>query len=188
MGLTENTLIFFTSDNGPEDYHIGNASNSGMGTPGVLRGRKRSLYEGGIRMPCIAYWPGHVPAGRVDKTSVIAAVDWLPTVCNLTGVDVPDIRPDGQDISDILRGKARARNQPLYWEWRYGVINKAFRPPPLAIRDDDWKLYANEDGSGVELYKLSGDPEERTNMAEQNPEVVARLLPKLQAWKENLPR
>jgi len=188
LNLTDNTLIFFTSDNGPEDYHIGNVRNSGMGATGRFRGRKRSLYEGGIRMPCIAHWPGQVPAGRVDKTSVLSAVDWLATVCGLAGVKAPDIRPDGEDVSDILRGKARARRRPLFWEWRGGVVgNQDYRPPRLAIRDGDWKLFAQADGTGVELYDIPRDPEERTNVAERNPDVAARLLLKLTAWKKTLP-
>jgi len=189
MKLSDNTLIFFTSDNGPEDYHIGNVRNSGMGATGPFRGRKRSLYEGGIRMPCIARWPGVVPAGHVDKTSVVAAVDWLPTICRLAGVQVPDIEPDGEDVSDILRGTSRPRQRPLFWEWRGGVVgNRAYLPPGLAIRDGDWKLFARPDGSRVELYNIPEDLGERSNMGEQHPEVVARLLPELLQWKKTLPR
>jgi len=189
LKLTSNTLVFMTSDNGPEDYHIGNMRNSGMGSVGVLRGRKRSLYEGGVRMPCIARWPGVVPAGKVNKTSVIGAVDWLPTVCSIAGVQTPDIKPDGEDVSDILRGKPRPRTGPLFWEWRAGVVgNKAYRPPALAIRDGKWKLHANPDGSRKELYDIPKDPEERTNLATKNPKIVARLLAKLLAWKKALPK
>ena len=192
LKLTDNTLVFFTSDNGPEDYHIGNVRNSGMGSPGRFRGRKRSLYEGGVRMPCIARWPGRVPAGKVDKTSVIAAVDWLPTVCGLAGVKLPDIKPDGEDISDVLQGKGignkRARKKPLFWEWRGGIAgNQEYRPPTLAIRDGDWKLFANADGGRKELYNIPKDPEERHNVAGRKPDVTARLLPKLLAWKKTLP-
>jgi N-acetylgalactosamine-6-sulfatase len=188
LKLTKNTLVFMTSDNGPEDYHIRNVRNSGMGSVGVLRGRKRSLYEGGIRMPCIARWPGVVPAGRVDKTSVLGAVDWLPTVCGIAGLPTPDVKPDGEDISDILRGKSRPRKQPLFWEWRAGVHgNQAYKPPGLAIRDEDWKLFAQPDGGGAELYNIPKDPEEKTNLARQRPDVVRRLLTKLLAWKKTLP-
>lgn len=188
MKIADHTLIFFTSDNGPEDYHIGNVRNSGMGSTGRLRGRKRSLYEGGIRMPCIARWPDHIPAGAVDKTSVMAAVDWLPTVCALAGIPTPDIKPDGEDVSDILKGTPRARRRPLFWEWRGRVHgNKAFTPPGLAIRDGDWKLFAEPDGSRKELYHIPKDPEERNNVAEQNPIIVSRLLQQLSEWKETLP-
>ena len=188
MNISGNTLIFFTSDNGPEDYHIGNVKNSGMGATGVLRGRKRSLYEGGIRMPCIARWPGNVPAGRIDSTSVIGAVDWLPTVCRIAGVEMPDIKPDGIDISNILRGTAEDRQKPLFWDWRSGVVgNKAYLPPGLAIRDGDWKLFAKPDGSEVELYNIPNDPAEKNNVADRNPNIVAKLLPKLLQWRKTLP-
>jgi arylsulfatase A-like enzyme len=189
MKLTDNTLVFMTSDNGPEDYHIGNVRHSGMGSTGILRGRKRSLYEGGVRMPCIARWPGVVPAGKVDKTSVMGAVDWLPTVCGIAGIKTPDIKPDGEDISDILKGKPRARRSPLFWEWRARVHgNQAYSPPALAIRDGKWKLYANPDSSRKELYDIPNDPEERTNLATRNPDVVASLLPKLLEWRKTLPK
>ena len=89
LGLANNTLVVFSSDNGPEDIHIRNANHSAMGSPGPFRGRKRSLYEGGVRMPFIVRWPGHVPAGRIDDESVVAGVDFLPTICKLAGVAVP---------------------------------------------------------------------------------------------------
>lgn len=188
MKLTDNTLIFFTSDNRPEDYHIKNVSNSGMGSTGSFRGRKRSLYEGGIRMPCIARRPGTIPAGHVDKTSVMGAVDWLPTVCSIAGVEIPDIKPDGEDVSDILQGHPRSRQRPLFWEWRGRVVgNKAYKPPSLAIRDSKWKLFAQPDGSRIELYNIPKDPQEKNNVAQQNPDVVARLLPMLLEWKRTLP-
>ena len=191
LGLADNTVILFTSDNGPEDYAITSVSNPGVGSPGVLRARKRSLYEGGVRMPCVVRWPGRVPAGRVDKTSVLSAVDWLPTVCGLAGVNVPDIRPDGEDVSDILMGKSRPRKGPLFWQWRgsvLGAFRKQYEPPRLAVREGQWKLFANDDGKRVELYDIPADPAEKTDLAEKNPEVVARLLPKLLGWKKTLPK
>ena len=75
----DKTLILFSSDNGPEDIHIRNAGHSGVGSAGPFRGRKRSLYEGGVRVPFIVRWPGHVPAGEIDDTSVVAGCDLLPT-------------------------------------------------------------------------------------------------------------
>ena len=187
-GLTEDTVIFFASDNGPEDYHVGNASNAGMGYPGPLRARKRSLFEGGVRTPLIVRWPGRVKAGRVDQTSVLCAVDFLPTLCKLAGVDLPDAEPDGEDMGDVLLGESRARNKPVYWEWRGGVAgNPDYRPPRLAVRDGRWKLFCNVDGSDVRLYDIPADPEERSNLAARNPEITVRLKAQLLAWKKTLP-
>ena len=73
LQLSDNTIVLFTSDNGPEDIHIRNASHSGIGSPGAFRGRKRSLYEGGVRLPLILRWPGKVPAKRLDQQSVVRA-------------------------------------------------------------------------------------------------------------------
>jgi len=86
LGLAQDTLIFFSSDNGPEDIHIRNAGHSAIGSPGPFRGRKRSLYEGGVRTPCLVRWPGRVPAGRVDQDSVLTGVDFLPTMARLAGI------------------------------------------------------------------------------------------------------
>ena len=114
MKLAENTLIVFSSDNGPEDYRISNAANAGTGSTGLLRGRKRSMYEGGIRTFGLVRWPGKVPAGRVDETSVVGAVDLLPTVAALAGVELPEnLKPDGEDLSPLWLGKANApRTKP----------------------------------------------------------------------------
>ncbi len=93
-----------------EDIHIRNAGHSGIGSAGPFRGRKRSLYEGGVRVPGIISWPGHVPAGKVDNDTVVSGVDWLPTVCKLAGVEVPSAHAlDGEDSSDVLLALASAR-------------------------------------------------------------------------------
>ena len=188
LGIADNTLIFFTSDNGPEDYHIGNMRNSGMGATGELRGRKRSLYEGGVRMPCIARWPGKVPAGKVNARSVLGAVDWFPTVCEVAGIQMPDIKPDGENVTDILLGKERQRRKPLFWEWRPRVWgNKQYFPPSLAIRSGEWKLFSDETGTKIELYNIPKDDGERNNVADQYPEKVKTLKRQLLDWKKTLP-
>ncbi|MCE5276679.1 MAG: sulfatase-like hydrolase/transferase [Planctomycetaceae bacterium] len=188
-GLADNTLIFFTSDNGPEDYRVSNAANAGMGSPGPHRARKRSLYEGGLRTSCIARWKGHVPAGKVDKDSVLTAVDFLPTMCSLAGAAVPEsVKADGENVSDILIGKSRPRTRPIFWEWRFGVAgNKNYHPPKLAVRDGKWKLFVNPDGSNAELYDIPADGEERRNVAADHKEVVARLKTLVLEWKKTLP-
>ncbi len=186
--LADNTIVFFSSDNGPEDYRIGNAANAGVGNAGPLRARKRSMYEGGIRTFGLLRWPGHVAAGRVDGTSVLAAVDWLPTICKLGGVAVPDsVQGDGEDVSDIWLGESRPRRQPLYWEWLFRVWGDEYQPPMLAIRDGDWKLLVNHDGSRAELYDIPHDSGEEHNVAAAHPDVVKELTSQALAWQRSLP-
>jgi N-acetylgalactosamine-6-sulfatase len=187
-GLAGETLVFFASDNGPEDYHVTDARNAGVGSTGPLRGRKRSLYEGGIRVPCIVRWPAGVPAGRVNRESVLCAIDFLPTVCSITRVSPPESALDGEDLADVLRGSARRRSRPLFWDWRSATVGDAVHhSPPAAIRDGDWKLLADEESSYAELYDLREDPEERRNLASDRPEVAERLRDRLLAWKATLP-
>jgi arylsulfatase A-like enzyme len=127
LGLAENTVVLFSSDNGPEDIHVSNAGHSGVGSAGPFRGRKRSLYEGGIRVPGIVRWPGKIPAGQIDNDSVVAGVDWLPSVCKLAGVEIPaGHRLDGEDASDIFLGRSRARHTSLMWEWRFRIAGEPF--------------------------------------------------------------
>ncbi|MBU4460974.1 MAG: sulfatase-like hydrolase/transferase, partial [Verrucomicrobia bacterium] len=188
LGLAENTVVFFSSDNGPEDYRIGNATNAGVGSTGPLRARKRSMYEGGIRTFGLVRWPGHVAAGRVDGTSVVGGVDWLPTVCKLAGVTVPAaVKPDGEDVSDIWLGASRPRTRPLHWEWLFRVWGDEYAPPMLAVRDGAWKLFVRHDGSGVELYDIPKDPAESRNVAPDHPEIVKDLSSKALAWAASLP-
>jgi arylsulfatase A-like enzyme len=189
LGLADNTLVFFSSDNGPEDIHIANAGHSGIGSAGPFRGRKRSLYEGGIRVPGIIRWPGKVPAGVIDNTSVVAGVDWLPTVCKFAGVPIPaSHKVDGEDMSDVFSGRQRARAKPLMWEWRFRIAGDPFHhSPQLAIREGDWKLLMNPDRSRVELYEIKKDLTQLNNVAGHHSEIVARLSEKVLAWQKELP-
>lgn len=188
MKLADNTIIFYSSDNGAEDYHIGNAANAGVGNSGPLRARKRSMYEGGIRTFGLLRWPGHVAAGRVDETSVTGGVDFLPTICKLAGVNVPDnVHPDGEDVSDIWTGKPRPRTKPLFWEWFFRVWGDEYTPPMIAIRDGDWKLFVNHDGSRAQLFDIPNDIGEAHDVAAMHPDVVQSLTAKALAWQKSLP-
>jgi len=189
LGLSSNTLLLFSSDNGPEDYRISNAANAGVGSTGPLRARKRSMYEGGIRTPGLVRWPGRVPAGRVDRESVVSALDWLPTVCRLAGVALPQgFDPAGEDVGDLWTGGApRPRRTDLHWEWLFRVWGEEYQPPMLAIRSGPWKLFAQHDGSRVELYRIPDDPGEHRNLAEREPEVAGPLRERLQRWAAALP-
>jgi arylsulfatase A-like enzyme len=188
LGLGGNTIVVFSSDNGPEEIFINNAGHSGAGSPGPFRGRKRSLYEGGLRLPLLVRWPGHVPAGRVDD-SIIGAVDFLPTMAKLAGALLPgDAAPDGEDRSEVFLGAGQPRSRPLFWEWRFQIAGHVNNISPiLSMRDGDWKLLANPDRSRVELYNIPQDPMEVRNVAPENAAVVQRLLPRLLTWKKELP-
>lgn len=190
LGLENDTILIFSSDNGPEDYHIGNATNAGVGSPGPHRGRKRSIYEGGVRQPFVVRWPGKIRAGVFDETSVVGAVDLLPTVCALAGVKLSaGAAIDGEDVSDVwLSGESRPRSKPLYWEWRSTVYgDPEYSPPPIAVRDGKWKLLTTRDRTRVELFDIPADPAETHDLAASQPEVVERLSRLALAWKAGLP-
>jgi len=188
LGVEKNTLVVFASDNGPLPTLQGRRS-------GGLRGSKLSLYEGGIRLPFIAMWPGMIPGNQTDDTTVIGAVDMFPTFCKIAGVALPkSIQSDGEDRSASILGKPQpARSKPLMWE--YGRNDSAFqypadkaaRSPNLAVRDGKWKLLMNADGSRIELYDLESDRAESHNCAEKYPEVSARLKSMLLEWKKSWP-
>jgi arylsulfatase A-like enzyme len=185
LGLDENTLVIFTSDNGALPTFGGARSKP-------HRGSKLSLYEGGIRMPFIARWPGHVPAARTDAETVLSAVDLFPSLCKLAGAELPAAAFDGQEMSEALLGKPAARKQPLFWEYGRNETSFAYakgrdKSPTLAVREGKWKLLARADGSGAELYDLQTDPGEATNLAEQQPEIAKRLSEMLLAWRKTLP-
>ena len=187
LGLDDNTLVIFTSDNGALPTFNGQRS-------APLRGSKLSLYEGGIRMPFIVRWPGNVPAGRVDEKSVVSAVDLFPSLCAIANVPLPKgVDFNGEDLSSALLGrKSLKRARPLFWE--YGRNETGFvyaqgrdRSPNVAMRDGKWKLLINANGSGAELYDLSKDSAEEINLAETEAAVVKRLSRAALQWRKSLP-
>lgn len=184
FGLENNTIVLFSSDNGPPSI-LGeiSAGHSGVGSTGPFRGEKSYLTEGGICTPFIVRWPGHVPAGRVDNTSVISAVDLLPTLAKIIGIDSlndPDL--DGEDVSGIIFGTPRIRIKPLLWEKRYLQFS-----PNLVIRDGNWKFLINSNGSH-ELYDIPNDPSELQNETLKQSLLVEQLKQKLLDWKATLPK
>lgn len=162
LGLAGSTLVFFTSDNGPEgDGRKGRT----RGSTGGLRGRKRSMYEGGIRVPGIVRWPGRIPAGATSDRPVIGS-DFFATVCAATGTPPPKDRTiDGVDVLPLLTGRgAVERPIPLYW--RLGMAPDGLQ---VAMRRDAWKILASEDLSRFELYNLEEDPAEARELSAREP-------------------
>ncbi len=167
LGLRENTLVLFSSDNGAKNHGGSNAP---------LRDWKHSLYEGGIRVPFIVRWPGHVPAGRVDSGSVLNIVDLVPTLMKLTNAEMPkDYESDGEDVRAALRGEGFERTKPQFWSY-------PVKRPSLAIRSGNWKLLTDPDRKITELYDLAADIGESKNLAATNPEVVEELRRRLIGW------
>lgn len=174
LGLRDDTVVLFTSDNGPvtEDWRHWYEVNL-YGSTGGLRGRKADLYEGGIRVPAIVRWPGHVAAGTETDAPVIG-YDLLPTLAALTGTAVPGDRPlDGEDVSPVLRGEAFARQRPLYWEFE---DDQGFH---YALRDGRSKLIADRSFAKRRLYDLARDRFEVDDRADREPGVVEALLGRL---------
>jgi arylsulfatase A-like enzyme len=189
LDLADDTIVVFTSDNGPAPVWGGDTNHSGAGSVGPFRGCKASLYEGGIREPFIVRWPGKVQADAVDDTTVMSAVDLLPSFCKLAGVELPShVDMSGEDMSDIFRGKPMERAKPLMWEYRYSPWGRHIqKSPDLAMRDGDWKLMMNPDGGRIELYNLSENVCEVDNCARENTDRVERMSKTLLAWQRSLP-
>jgi arylsulfatase len=204
LGLDENTLVIFTSDNGP---FLSYGNHAGSAAP--FRGGKLTTFEGGMRMPCLMRWPGHIPAGRTCD-ELITAMDLYPTLAGLTGAKTPDVKRDGRDIWPLMSGApdAKSPHEAFYYYAEQELH---------AVRSGKWKLhfphpYIEVDGppgrdgkpanfehmkpadhrkSGIEgvasrhgykimqmemsLFDLESDPGESKNVASEHPEVVKRL-------------
>lgn len=160
LGIEGRTLVIFTSDNGPERRQPGSAA--------PLRGGKHTVYEGGLRVPCIAWWPGKVPAGRVSN-DFLSTLDVLPTFASLAGTTLPPtLTLDGADFSQVLLGDAAKAPVRSTLYSLYGFRERRQE----SIREGFWKLVLNQP---PELYQLNNDLPETTNVAGVNPDVVARL-------------
>ena len=139
MNLAENTIIIFTSDNGPAAWNRGYFARS-YGSAGDLKGRKRFLFEGGIRVPGIIYWPDHIQAAK--STTPVCNIDFLPTICELANVNLPTGKSiDGVSIVPLLKGENLQREKPLHWHF-YAPMDG----PNSVMRVDDWILSARWDG------------------------------------------
>ena len=163
-GLGERTLVIFTSDNGP--HKEGGADPEFFNSAGGLRGIKRDMYEGGIRVPMIASWPGVIPAGGTSDYAA-AHWDWFPTFTELAGLPAPK-GLDGVSIARALRGQAQPAHEFMYWEFH----ERGFQQ---AVRMGSWKAVRLAKDKPLELYDLSTDVKETTDVAGTHPEVVAKI-------------
>lgn len=176
-GLTDDTIVIFSSDNGPThggrnpNFHIGGAGCTFFDSNGPLKGFKGSVDEGGIRVPCIVRWPGHVPAGATtDYASYFP--DWFPTLSEIGNGDLPDQTLDGVSLVDVIAGDLNRRAEPMIWSFA-GYGGQA------AVRLGDWKAVRRNlnrpQPTDWELYDLSTDIGETNDVAASNPDLVAKI-------------
>jgi arylsulfatase A-like enzyme len=167
LGIDENTIIFYTSDNGTHKVY-----KDFFNSATAFRGEKTTMYEGGLRVPFIARWPGRIEAGSTSD-NISAFWDVMPTIADLTGTKAP-LEIDGISFAPTLFGQEQKQHHHLYWEY-YG------HKGAIALRKGKWKLVRNDLHKNyytapVELYNLEEDIAESTNVASEHPEVVEDLL------------
>ena len=164
LGVSDDTMFWFCSDNGPEN---------GVGRSGPYRARKRSLHEGGVRVPGILVWPNKVPTGRTTDFPAVTS-DYYPTILDYLCIGVPGQKPlDGISLRDVIDNSATVRDQPIGFNYtgsRSWVTQQ-------------YKLISKDNGSTWELYDLLADETEQTNIAAANPAIVARLTDEFQTWQ-----
>ncbi len=168
LGIDDNTMIWFCSDNGPERDTPGSAGN--------FRDRKRSLYEGGVRVPAFVYWKGHFEnVGRVDFPAVTS--DYLPTIMDVLDMDFPDDRTiDGESLLPLLEGTQTERKKPIGF-----LISKQ-----MSWVDNRYKLISMDRGNTFELYDLKNDKEEKNNIISEYPEIAEKMKAEFYVWRKTV--
>ena len=172
LGVADNTLIIFTSDNGGHSVTCNRP----------LRGSKGWLYEGGVREPWIVKWPGVTKPGSTCDVPVMNT-DILPTVLEACGLPAkPDLHKDGVSFASLLRGDAKPVHNALFWHFpHYGILGSG---PCSSVRLGDWKLIEWLEDEGVELFNLTTDLSEKNDVAAQHPEIVKQLRERLHVWRK----
>ncbi len=190
LQLSENTLVIFTSDNGGVGGYERDRIQGGSITDNApLRGGKGMLYEGGVRVPYIFYWPGKIAAGQANDTP-INSVDLYPTLLELSGASAPQNQPlDGESYLSLLTSPQTSglKRDAIYWHFPgyLGAGGDTWRTAPVgAIRSGDWKLLEFFEDGRLELYNLRDDIGERNNLAASNVDMAAKLHDKLKQWRE----
>jgi arylsulfatase A-like enzyme len=170
-GVEENTILWFCSDNGPE------GDNSSPGRTHGLRGRKRSLYEGGVRVPGLVVWPKMIKEGRLVKMPSSTS-DYFPTIMDVLGYtfDSNKVLPyDGISLLPLIKGETEQRSHPIAFESRN----------QLSLTDNRYKIYSNDLGESFELYDLLLDQEEKNNLAHLHPDIVESMVRTLEQWRNS---
>jgi arylsulfatase A-like enzyme len=206
LKIADDTLVIFSSDNGPArgstnsklSLSYDSATGPGYGiaaAKGITGGRrayKGALMEGGIGVPFIARWPGKVPAGKIDQSSIFSAVDLLPTFCELAGLKLPkSYQPDGiSQVATLMGNGNKLREKPLFWKMSAPWPAPKDRPDhwvAFAVVHNQWKLAVNKDHSHMELFELVRDPLEKKDLSKQNPVILTKLNGMLKKWLASLP-
>lgn len=186
-GLDKNTIIVFSSDNGPgpltnqvktesvvKRYKERPTLLNSVGSPKNFRDRKSSFHEGGIRVPYIVSWPGQFPEGKKDNTTIIQGVDWLPTIASICNVDLPKSTFDGVDVKSAFYGNGNKRKAPLFWSEKENAV----------ILKENYKgvLMKNE----FALYDIVNDPSEEFNLKNSKPDLANKMEESLKNWLTGL--
>jgi arylsulfatase A-like enzyme len=181
MEIEEDTMLWFCSDNGPT-----RVKNS-WGSAGGLKGGKRSLYEGGVRVPGLLIWPKIIKEPRV-VTMPSSTSDYFPTVLDILGIPLPNRPYDGISLLPLIKGEMTERPQPLYFEhcFRQSLAFVDENPEnQTAVIDNRYKMLSIDGEKTYQLFDLLDDREERNNIADQHPEIVQRMLKELEAWRQS---
>lgn len=189
MNVADNTLVIFTSDNGPERTM---PEHGTFGSTGGLRGQKHCLFDGGIRVPFIVRWPGHTPVSKVIDDTWMSAVDLLPTIIGAAGLSIPrSWNPDGASALSALRGEEFRRPKPMMWEWRNadctGNDESITGWPMLGIRHDEYMLLQNPVTGRRALYDTYIDESQSRDISADKPELVRDLSGQIGDYSKSLP-
>ncbi|TWU43524.1 Arylsulfatase [Novipirellula aureliae] len=179
LGVADNTMLWFCSDNGPAGAGGGTRQTPGkqqQGSPGPYRGRKGSLYEGGVRVPGLLEWPAKIQSHRITPVPCSTS-DYLPTILDVLGLQTDNTtKPvDGISLVPLINGKMDSRTLPIGFQSR----------KQQSLTDNQYKLYSRDSGKTYELYDLENDPYETSDIAAANPEVVESMKKSLQEWIES---
>jgi arylsulfatase A-like enzyme len=191
LGLTENTLVIFSSDNGGVGGYKGvGLSKEGITDNSPLKGGKGNFYEGGVTVPWVFRWKGHIAPGETNTTPIIS-IDLYPTLVEIAGADAPpDYTLDGVSLAGLLTGKEKALDRDaIYWHFPgyLGAGPGEWRTTPVgAVRSGDWKLLEFFEDGRQELYNLKDDIGEKNNLVQSQPEKARELHEKLVAWRKDV--